>query len=183
MTTTTTVPAPAPAATEQPKRLPLATLAALAVMGFVLVAMETMPAGLLPAIATGMGTSEGTVGLFVSAYALGTVIVTIPAITLTRGMPRKPLLLGAVVGLILANTTTALSTDVTVSLVSRFIAGAFSGIIWGCWPPTAGRSALPPVQACRWRSCPSGHQSDSLSAHHWGPGSERPSTGGGLSPD
>ncbi len=52
-------------------RLPLATLAALAVIGFVLVAMETMPAGLLPVIATGMGTSEGTVGLFVSAYALG----------------------------------------------------------------------------------------------------------------
>lgn len=148
MTTTTTVPAPAPApaATEQPKRLPLATLAALAVIGFVLVAMETMPAGLLPAIATGMGTSEGTVGLFVSAYALGTVIVTIPAITLTRGMRRKPLLLGAVVGLILANTTTALSTDVTVSLVSRFIAGAFSGIIWGMLA-AYGRKISPPSRA------------------------------------
>lgn len=146
MTTTTTVPAPAPAATEQPKRLPLATLAALAVIGFVLVTMETMPAGLLPAIATGMGTSEGTVGLFVSAYALGTVIVTIPAITLTRGMRRKPLLLGAVVGLILANTTTALSTDVTVSLVSRFIAGAFSGIIWGMLA-AYGRKISPPSRA------------------------------------
>ena len=44
----------------------------LAVIGFVLVAMETMPAGLLPVIATGLDTSEGTVGLFVSAYALGT---------------------------------------------------------------------------------------------------------------
>ena len=32
---TTTLPAPAPAATEQPKRLPLASLAALAVIGFV----------------------------------------------------------------------------------------------------------------------------------------------------
>ena len=128
---TTTLPAPAPAAVEQAKQLPLATLAALAVIGFVLVAMETMPAGLLPAIAAGMGTSEGTVGLFVSAYALGTVIITIPAITLTRGMRRKPLLLGAILGLILANSVTALSSDVTLSLVSRFVAGAFSGIIWG----------------------------------------------------
>jgi len=103
----------------------------LAVIGFVLVAMETMPAGLLPVIATGLDTSEGTVGLFVSAYALGTVLVTIPAITLTRGLPRKPLLLVAVAGLILANSVTAISSDVTLSLASRFVAGAFSGIIWG----------------------------------------------------
>ncbi len=86
-----------------------------------------MPAGLLPVIAAGMGTSEGTVGLFVSAYALGTVIVTIPAITLTRGMRRKPLLLGAILGLILANSVTALSSDVALSLVSRFVAGRVLG--------------------------------------------------------
>jgi predicted MFS family arabinose efflux permease len=112
-------------------RLPLATLIALAAIGFVLVAMETMPAGLLPVIADGMNTTEGTVGLFVSAYALGTVIVTIPAITLTRGMRRKPLLLIVIAGLIIANSVTAVSSDVTLSLVTRFIAGAFSGIIWG----------------------------------------------------
>jgi predicted MFS family arabinose efflux permease len=103
----------------------------LAVIGFVLVTMETMPAGLLPVIADGMNTTEATVGLFVSAYALGTVIVTVPAITLTRGIPRKPLLLVAVAGLIVANTLTAVSGNVTLSLASRFIAGAFSGIIWG----------------------------------------------------
>ena len=108
--------------------------------------METMPAGLLPVIATGMGTSEGTVGLFVSAYALGTVIITIPAITLTRGMRRKPLLLGAILGLILANSTTALSSDVTLSLVSRFVAGAFSGIIWGMLA-AYGRKISPPSRA------------------------------------
>jgi predicted MFS family arabinose efflux permease len=145
-TTTTAAPAPSPELTEKPKRLPLASLTALAVIGFVLVAMETMPAGLLPVIATGMGTSEGTVGLFVSAYALGTVIITIPAITLTRGLRRKPLLLGAILGLILANTTTALSSDVTLSLVSRFVAGAFSGIIWGMLA-AYGRKISPPSRA------------------------------------
>ena len=86
MEITTTVPAPA--ATKTTPRLPVFTLAVLAAVGFVLVAMETMPAGLLPVIARGLGTSEGTVCLFVSAYALVTVIVTIPAITLTRGMRR-----------------------------------------------------------------------------------------------
>ncbi|MGY4857300.1 MFS transporter [Cryobacterium sp. AP23] len=142
----TTLQAPPPAVTETATKLPLASLIALAVIGFVLVAMETMPAGLLPIIATGIGTSEGTVGLFVSAYALGTVIVTIPAITLTRSMRRKPLLLGAILGLVLANSTTALSSDVTLSLVSRFIAGAFSGIIWGMLA-AYGRKISPPSRA------------------------------------
>ena len=140
----TTVPAPAAAETTQ--RLPVFTLSVLAAIGFVLVAMETMPAGLLPVIASGLGTSEGTVGLFVSAYALGTVLVTIPAITLTRGMRRKPLLLGAILGLIVANTITAVSSDVTLSLGSRFVAGAFSGIVWGMLA-AYGRKISPPRQA------------------------------------
>ncbi|WP_170116294.1 MFS transporter [Rathayibacter caricis] len=113
------------------ERMPWAALMILAAMGFVLVAAETMPAGLLPVIADGMGTSEGVVGQFVSVWALGTVIVTVPAISLTRGFRRKPLILAAIAGLVLANTVTALSSDVTLSLVSRFVAGAFTGVIWG----------------------------------------------------
>jgi predicted MFS family arabinose efflux permease len=112
-------------------RLPLFSLVVLATMGFILVAMETMPAGLLPVIANGLDTGEGAVGLLISAYALGTVLATVPAITLTRGMRRKPLLLVAITGLVVANTVTALSPVIGLALVSRFVAGAFSGVIWG----------------------------------------------------
>ncbi|KQQ21205.1 MFS transporter [Rathayibacter sp. Leaf299] len=111
--------------------MPWLALALLATMGFILVAAETMPAGLLPVIAEGMGTTEGTVGQFISVWALGTVIVTIPAISLTRGFRRKPLILVTIALLVVANTVTALSSDVVVSLVSRFFAGAFTGVIWG----------------------------------------------------
>lgn len=135
-----------PLQAQTPQRLPLLTLVVLAVIGFVLVAMETMPAGLLPVIASGMGTTEGTVGLFVSAYALGTVVVTVPAIALTRGLRRKPLILAAIAGLILSNTATAFSTDVTLSLISRFVAGAFSGVIWGMLA-AYGRRISPPRNA------------------------------------
>lgn len=138
MTTTTDIEALHVRVTERP-RLPLPALIVLALMGFILVAMETMPAGLLPDIASGMNTSEGMVGLFVSAYALGTVIVTVPAISLTRRFRRKPLLLTAIAGLVLANTITATSPDVALSLVSRFVAGSFSGIIWGMLAPYAVR--------------------------------------------
>ena len=145
-----TIPAVAPAGRQAVQRLPLVTLIGLATIGFVLVAMETMPAGLLPVIAAGLNTSEGSVGLLVSAYALGTVIVTIPAISLTRRMRRKPLLLTALAGLILANSITAVSTDVGVALLSRFVAGSFSGVLWGMLaayglkisPPRRGGLAL-----------------------------------------
>ena len=140
---TTTISVQTPTVDTATGRLPLLALILLAAMGFILVAMETMPAGLLPVIADSMHTSEGTVGLFVRAYAIGTVIVTIPAITLTRGLRRKPLLLFAVSGLILANTITAFSSDVTLSLVTRFVAGSMSGIIWGMFATYARRISPP----------------------------------------
>lgn len=126
-----------------PTRMPWFALAALAAMGFVLVASETMPAGLLPVIARDLETSEGLIGQFISVWALGTVIVTIPALAITRGLRRKPLLLGAIVGLILANTVTAVAGDVVVALVSRFVAGAFCGVIWGMLA-AYGRRISPP---------------------------------------
>ncbi|GAA0963938.1 MFS transporter [Frigoribacterium faeni] len=128
------------------ERLPVFSLVVLATMGFILVAMETMPAGLLPVIAGGLGTSEGAVGLLISAYALGTVVATIPAITLTRGMRRKPLLLIAITGLVVANTVTALSPVIALALASRFVAGAFSGVIWGMLA-AYGRRISPPDRA------------------------------------
>ncbi|MGY4858599.1 MFS transporter [Cryobacterium sp. AP23] len=112
-------------------RLPLPALLVMALTGFVLIATETMPAGLLPQIAAGLSVTEGAAGQFVSAYALGTVIVTLPAITLTRGLRRKPLLLTGLVGFLLANTITALSADLVLSLATRFLAGGFSGLLWG----------------------------------------------------
>lgn len=80
--TSTTAPEPtaAPAAVE---RIPLAALLVMALTGFVLLATETMPAGLLPQIAAGMSTTEAAAGQLVSAYALGTVLVTLPAVAWT----------------------------------------------------------------------------------------------------
>ena len=121
----------APAATDDRGRLPWLPLGLLTLIGFVLVAMETMPAGLLPEIATGFHVSQGTVGLLVSAYAIGTVIVTVPAISLTRSLPRKPLLLGAVAILLVANAVTAISPTIALALASRVVTGAMSGVIWG----------------------------------------------------
>jgi predicted MFS family arabinose efflux permease len=129
--TTTTATATDGTRSAAPERMPWLALSLLALMGFILVSAETMPAGLLPVIADGMNISEGTVGQFISVWALGTVIVTVPAISLTRRFRRKPLILITIALLIVSNTITAVSSDVVISLISRFFAGAFTGIIWG----------------------------------------------------
>ncbi len=139
--------------TRRPPWFPLVLLAAI---GFVLVAMETMPAGLLPVIADSVHTTEGAVGLFVSAYAIGTVVVTVPAITLTRGLRRKPLIVGSIAALLVANTVTALSPDVTIALISRFVAGSMSGVIWGMFATYARRISELRSARCWARPSPGG---------------------------
>jgi predicted MFS family arabinose efflux permease len=125
------------------RRLPLPALLVMALMGFILIATETMPAGLLPQIAAGLSVAEGTAGQLVSAYALGTVVLTIPAIALTRGMRRKPVFLIGILGFLLVNTIAAFSHDIWLTLAVRFAAGAFSGLLWGMLAGYARRITAP----------------------------------------
>lgn len=115
----------------------------MALMGFILIATETMPAGLLPQIAAGLNITEGTAGQFVSAYALGTVVATMPAVALTRGMRRKPVFVVGILGFLAANIITAVSSDLALSLGARILAGAFSGLIWGMLAGYARRITAP----------------------------------------
>ena len=129
-----------------PQKMPWFALSLLTMIGFVLITAETMPAGLLPVMASDLDVSEGTVGQFISVWALGTVIVTIPAISLTRNLRRKPLLLAAILGLLLSNSVTAVSTNVPLTLVARFVSGAATGIIWSM-TAVYGRRISPPRRA------------------------------------
>lgn len=111
-------------------RLPWLSLILLAAVGFLLVAAETAPAGLLPVMAHDLRLDEGAVGQLVSVWALGTVLVTAPVIRRTQHLRRKPLLLAALAGVIVANTVTVVVTAFPVLLVCRFVAGGFTGVIW-----------------------------------------------------
>ncbi|MDJ0396676.1 MFS transporter [Rhodococcus sp. G-MC3] len=111
--------------------LPIAALLPLAATALLTIVTETLPAGLLLQISSGLSISSSAAGQMVSAYALGAVIAAIPAITLTRGMRRKPILLAVVAGMLLANSITATVDIFAVTLVARFVAGAFSGVLWG----------------------------------------------------
>jgi predicted MFS family arabinose efflux permease len=139
---TTTTPRPtAPPTTGD--RFPLAALLVMALTGFLLLATETMPAGLLTGIARGMGTTQAASGQLVSTYALGTILVTLPAVAWTRSMRRKPVLLLALLGFLLMNVVVGLSHQLALSYAARFIAGGLSGLLWGMLAGYARRITAP----------------------------------------
>lgn len=51
--------------------------------------------------------------------------------TATRGWRRRPLLLLCIIGFLVFNTTTGLSSVYMLTLVARFFAGVSAGVLWG----------------------------------------------------
>ncbi len=118
------------------QRLPIPALLALAMTGFTAILTETLPAGLLPRIASGLHVSEALAGQTVTAYAVGSLVAAIPLTAATQGWRRKPTLLTAIVGFLLFNTITALSADYWLTLGARFLAGVAAGLAWAYWRGT-----------------------------------------------
>ena len=111
-------------------RLPLTSLLALAMAAFITILTEALPAGLLPQMAQGLAVSEAWVGQTVTTYAVGSLVAAIPLTIATQGVRRRPLLLAAIVGFVVANTVTALSASYLLTMVARFLAGVSAGLLW-----------------------------------------------------
>lgn len=99
--------------------LPVAALLALAMAGFLSIVTETLPAGLLPQIACGLGISQSAAGQLVTVYAIGSLVAALPLISLTQGWPRKSLLVVAVSGFLVFNLVTGLSVDLIMTIAAR----------------------------------------------------------------
>ena len=127
-------------------RLPIGALLALAMTGFICIVTETLPAGLLPLISDGLGISPSMAGQMVTAYALGSVLAVIPMTIATRGWRRRNVLLLTIVGFLLFNSITALSSHYGVTLVARFFAGVAAGLAWSLLAGYARRMVAPHQQ-------------------------------------
>lgn len=130
----------------QPDALPLGGLLALACAGSITILTEAMPAGLLPQMGAGLGVSPALVGQLVTLYALGSLLAAIPLTLLTRGWRRRPLLLVAIGGFALVNSVTAVSSHYGLTLVARFFAGIFAGLLWALLAGYASRMVAPHLQ-------------------------------------
>lgn len=128
------------------ERLPIGALLALAMTGFICIVTETLPAGLLPHISAGLAISPAMAGQMVTAYALGSVLAVIPMTIATRGWRRRNVLLLTIVGFLLFNSITALSSHYGVTLVARFFAGVAAGLAWSLLAGYARRMVAPRQQ-------------------------------------
>lgn len=120
-------------------QLPWNGLIILALAGFVCILTETLPAGLLLEISSGLNISESLAGQLITAYALGSLVAAIPLTTATQGWRRKPLLILVIFSFLTFNTITSVSTNFTLTLIARFFAGMTAGVLWGI---TAGYARL-----------------------------------------
>lgn len=120
-------------------RLPLASLLALAMAAFITILTEALPAGLLPQMAQSLAVSEAWVGQTVTIYAIGSLMAAIPLTAATQGLRRRPLLLAALAGFVLANTVTTLSTSFVLTMTARFLAGVSAGVLWALLAGYAAR--------------------------------------------
>ncbi|EME64514.1 MFS transporter [Amycolatopsis decaplanina] len=127
-------------------KLPFGALLALTTAAFVTVLTEALPAGVLPAMSTGLGVSEAATGQLVTVYAIGTALTAIPLSAATAGWRRKRLLLTGVAGFAVANTVTALSTNYPLTLGARFVAGIAAGVVWALLAGHARRLAPEPMR-------------------------------------
>lgn len=117
-------------ATASSEPLPIAALLALAMTGFICIASETLPAGLLPLISTDLNISNAIAGQTVTAYALGSLLAAIPLTVATAGWRRRNVLLLTIAGFLVFNTITAYSSNVWLTMGARFGAGAAAGLAW-----------------------------------------------------
>ena len=115
---------------DEAERLPIAGLLALAMTGFICILTETLPAGLLPQITDGLGVSSSLAGQMVTVYALGSLIAAIPLTIATSRWRRRKVLLLTIIGFLIFNSVTALSTNYALTLVARFFAGMAAGLAW-----------------------------------------------------
>ncbi|EST33371.1 MFS transporter [Streptomyces roseochromogenus] len=130
-----------PGVGEQPQKLPMFALLALATAVFITSLTETLPAGLLPAMSRDLHVSESATGQTVTIYAIGTALTAIPLTAVTAGWRRKRLLLTAMAGFAVANTGTALSSLYGLTMAARCVAGVAAGLAWALLAGYARRLA------------------------------------------
>lgn len=130
----------------QHHHLPIAPLLALATAGFITILTEALPAGLLPEMARDLAVSQAWAGQTITAYAMGSLMAAAPLTAATQGARRRPLLLWALAGFVLANTVTAVSQTYLLTMAARFLAGVAAGLLWALLAGYAARMAPAPLK-------------------------------------
>ncbi|MFE7190450.1 MFS transporter [Kitasatospora sp. NPDC057595] len=122
---------------EVPGRDVLGAVPALALGTFAVGTDAFVVAGFLPELAADLGVPTATAGQAVTVFAASYALLSPVLATLAARLPRRRLLVGALVGLALANLASALAPDFAVLLASRVAAAAAAA----AFTPNAGAVA------------------------------------------
>ncbi|MDC8759727.1 MFS transporter [Janthinobacterium fluminis] len=116
-------------------------IAFLGIGAFAIVTTELAPIGLLSAIARDIGRSESAVGLTVTLYAwVGAFSALLSAVALGN-LPRKPLLIGLMLGLGLSNMGAMLADSFGMLLAARACGAVAHGLFWAVIAASAAQIA------------------------------------------
>ncbi len=105
-------------------------LASLAAATFVFVTSETQPVALLGPMASGLHTSEGAIGLLLTAYAALAALTAIPLTIFASRVPRRRLLIAMVAMLVVSQLAYALAPSYGFVLAARLIGALAHGVFW-----------------------------------------------------
>lgn len=134
---TVTAPAPVSTAASSRDRFPWLAILVLASAGFLALAVELSPAGLLNQMAPGLNTSVAAAGSLTALYSLGNAILALPLTALALRFSRRFSLTATLLIFVVGNVLVVLASDLMPALVGRFISGGAHGLLMSLAPAVA----------------------------------------------
>ncbi len=118
-------------------------LSVLALAGFLALSVELSPAGVLTRMAPDLNTDVAAAGALMSLYALGNAVLVLPLTAWSLRFSRRAALTTTLLAFVAGNILVALSSDLTIALLGRFISGAAHGLLMALSPAVAIRLVGP----------------------------------------
>lgn len=115
------------------------TVVVLAAAGFLALAVELSPAGLLTRIAPDLDVSVATAGSLTALYSLGNAVLVLPLTALAVRFDRRTILAATLVVFVLGNALVVVADGLPVALAGRFVSGGAHGLLMALSPAVAMR--------------------------------------------
>jgi predicted MFS family arabinose efflux permease len=97
---------------------------------FASVSTELLPPALIFGMSSTLGVDASAVGALVAVWAVTIVVGTVPAMQVTRRVPRKPLLVASLAVLAVATVVVAVVPVFAVVVVSRLVSALAAAVSW-----------------------------------------------------
>jgi len=118
-------------------------IAILALAGFVIVTTEFLIIGLLPSMARDLGISISDAGLLVTLFAFTVMLFGPPLTAMLSHLDRKKTFVAILIIFAASNALAAVSNNIWVLALARFIPALALPVFWGTASETAGMMAGP----------------------------------------